>query len=93
MFSHAGGIVGRYSPSKWADQEEYAQPRALWKLVSSKDQELTIKNLAGHLGLANKQIQQRQVGLFAKMDEGMAKQLEQMMEVKAKSPEPKTMVA
>lgn len=78
---------------KWTEQDDYAQPRALWQHMSSEEQEQTAKNIAGHIMGAKEKIIQRQMGVFRKCDESLAAKVEEMLAVKRKGNDPYTMVA
>jgi catalase len=86
-------VVSRTPPRKWSEQEEYEQPRKLWQNMSAEDQEMTAKNIAGHIQGAKETIIQRQLGVFRKCDESLAKKVDEMLAVKRKAQEPYTMVA
>ncbi|MCO5553169.1 hypothetical protein L7F22_006690 [Adiantum nelumboides] len=92
-YKHPEGIVGRYLPQKWKDQDDYDQPRALWQLMSEEDQELTVKNIAGHILGAQEFIIKRQLDIFRKCDEGLAQREEAAIKMKKENPEPYSMVA
>ena len=90
---HEGGIVGRATPRKWLEQDDYEQPKSLWLAMSPEDQEQTAKNIAGHIQGAKDSIIQRQIGVFRKCDESLAKKVEEALGMKKKSEEPYTMMA
>lgn len=90
---HEGGIVSRATPRKWSEQDDYEQPKALWLAMSPEDQEMTAKNIAGHIQGAKDFIIQRQIGVFRKCDESLAKKVEEALGMKKKSEEPYTMMA
>ncbi|KAG0629652.1 hypothetical protein M758_1G119300 [Ceratodon purpureus] len=92
-YKHDGGVVSRSPPRKWTEQDDYEQPRKLWQSMSAEDQEQTAKNIAGHIQGAKDMIIQRQVGVFRKCDESLAKKVEEMLVMKKKSQDPYTMVA
>ncbi|MCO5553168.1 hypothetical protein L7F22_006689 [Adiantum nelumboides] len=92
-YKHPEGMVGRYLPQKWKDQDDYDQPRALWQHMSKEDQELTVKNIAGHILGAQEFIIKRQLEIFRKCDEGLAQRVEAAIKMKRENPEPYTMVA
>lgn len=92
-YKHEGGIVSRFPPRKWKEQNDYDQPRALWQLMSKEDQEQTVKNIAGHIQGASEFIVKRQIEVFRKCDEDLAARIEQTLEVKKKDPEPYSMMA
>ncbi|KAG0620912.1 hypothetical protein M758_4G254200 [Ceratodon purpureus] len=92
-YKHDGGIVSRTPPKKWSEQDDYEQPRTLWQQMSAEDKEMTAKNIAGHIQGAKETIIQRQLGVFRRCDESLAKQVEEMLAVKRKSQDPYTMVA
>ena len=85
--------MSRSPPRKWSEQDEYEQPRKLWQHMSAEDQEQTAKNIAGHIQGAKEMIIQRQLGVFRKCDESLAKKVEEMLAMKKKSQDPYTMVA
>lgn len=52
------------------DDVDFAQARALYtRVLSDKDKDHLISNIAGHLGGAKESIQYRQTALFYKVDE------------------------
>lgn len=92
-YKHEGGVVSKAPARKWTEQDDYAQPRALWQHMSSEEQEQTAKNIAGHIMGAKEKIIQRQMGVFRKCDESLAAKVEEMLAVKRKGNDPYTMVA
>lgn len=85
--------MSRSPPRKWTEQDDYAQPRALWQHMSAEEQEQTAKNIAGHIMGAKDMIIERQLGVFRKCDKSLANKVEEMLAVKKKAQEPYTMVA
>ncbi|XP_024538072.1 uncharacterized protein LOC9639196 [Selaginella moellendorffii] len=92
-YEHEGGTVDRFPPRKWEEQDDYEQPRMLWKLMSEEDKEQTVSNIANHIRGAAEFIQERQMGLFRKCDGDLASRIEKKLAEKKKSPEPYTMIA
>jgi catalase len=80
-YMQEGGVVGKYEPQIWKDQDDYEQPRQLWQLMNEEDKENTIKNIAGHMGQAKPFIQERMIGVWRKVDEELATRLEKMIPV------------
>lgn len=85
--------VSRGIPQKWKDQDDYAQPRALWEGMSEEDKTQTVNNIAGHLGGAKDFIQKRQIGVFSKVSPDLGKRVEEMIPKKKETTEPYTMTA
>eukprot|EP00897_Mesotaenium_endlicherianum_P001897 jgi/Mesen1/1735/ME000139S00969 len=92
-YRHPGGVVGRYMPQRWKDQDDYEQPRMLWNLFSDSDKETTIQNIAAHMSKAKDMIKQRQLGNFAKVDPELARRVEAAMGEEIKSSKPYSLIA
>jgi len=92
-FPVEGGLAGRYPNKKWVDQDDWDQPRALWKTMSKEDQQQTLSNIAGHLQGAQKFLQERAIACFGKIDQEIADGLVATLGEKKKSDEPYTMTA
>ncbi|GAQ78361.1 Catalase [Klebsormidium nitens] len=88
-FQVPAGLAGRYINKKWADQDDWDQPRALWEKFSDEDKEQTLSNIVGMLAPCQQFLQDRVVGLFGKIHEDMAagltKRLNAAKEGKAKT--------
>lgn len=74
-------------------QDDWDQPRALWKTMSKEDQQQTLSNIAGHLQGAQKFLQERAIACFGKIDQEIADGLVATLGEKKKSDEPYTMTA
>ena len=61
------GMTGRFKYEYKVD--DFAQPRALYKnVMTEKDREHLIKNIAGHLGACKDDIKERALKVFFKID-------------------------
>lgn len=82
LHRHVGGIVGRSPHRKWSQQDDFEQPRLLWKLMSADDQEQTVNNIANSMHGVKDNIVQRQLGVFKHVDESLAKRVEDLLKMK-----------
>lgn len=87
-YSMNSGAVTRAIPQKWKEQDEYAQPRALWEGMSADHKDETVKNIAGHLGGAKEFIQKRQIGVFGRVSPDLGKRVEETIAHKKATPKP-----
>ena len=87
------GAVSRAIPQKWKDQDDYAQPRALWEGMSEDHKDQTVKNIAGHLGGAKEFIQKRQIGVFNRVAPDLGKRVEDLIPHKKVTLEPNAKTA
>lgn len=72
------GFTGNYKVK--IEDVDFVQPRALYqKVMTEYDRNQLILNIAGHLKNANKQIQDRQLELFARVDKDFAKKIASKM--------------
>eukprot|EP00850_Spirogloea_muscicola_P003495 SM000014S00283 [mRNA] locus=s14:479093:481820:- [translate_table: standard] len=93
-YQHPGGLIGRYEPQRWKDQDDYKQPGDLWRLQTEEHKEQTLDNLAGHMRGAKEHIQKRQIEVFRRCDADLGRRLEErLFEKKTQSSEPLTAVA
>jgi catalase len=72
------GKVQAYSSD--VTEEDWEQPRMLWKLFKETDEDKDfLQNLAGHLNKALPEVQKETVKMFAKVDEEIGKRLEEVL--------------
>lgn len=68
------GYVGRHSFS--LNDDDFVQPGQLWRLQNPEAKQRLVENIAGHLGKAKKEIQERQIKWFKKADPEYGRRVE-----------------
>jgi catalase len=92
-YKHEACVTGRYMPQKWIDQDDYAQPRKLWQGFSDDDKTATVMNIAGHIAGAKDFIIERQIEIFARVDQDLADRVRKMVPLKQQGTQSYTMTA
>jgi len=68
------GMVGRSKPQH--SNDDFEQPRQFWlNVLDDNERNHLVNNLAGSIGSARKDIQQRQLDVFAKVHPDLAKRI------------------
>ena len=62
------GYTGRYEPKRGVD-DDYIQPGNLFRLMSPEQQQELMANIAGTLGKAPREIQEKMVAHFSRADQ------------------------
>lgn len=72
------GIEGRYQSS---DEDNFSQPAIFWsKVLDEKEQNDLVANMAGHMKDAQKFIQERAIGNFAKVSADLGQKLREAVD-------------